>query len=241
LTLQFQLKLQSNRLQFSVAFRGHPWFIKPFRGHPRFDPYISEMPDPETLDPIARFRGVLAEAERVDRTRLPEPTAFALGTVGSDGRPAVRMLLLKGVEDGAFVFYTNLESRKGRELKANPVAAMCFHWQPLEIQVRIEGDIAAVAPSLADAYFASRARGSQLGAWASAQSWPMESVGDLERRLAEFERRFEGSAVPRPPHWSGFALTPHRIEFWKNRLNRLHERHLYERSGGVWSVATLYP
>ena len=199
------------------------------------------MPDTIPADPIARFRDLLAEAERVDRERLPEPTAFALGTVGADGRPAVRMLLLKGVDDGRFVFYTNLESRKGRELAAHPAAAMCFHWQALEIQVRVEGDVAPVVPAVADAYFASRARGSQLGAWASAQSRPIESAGDLERRLAEVERRFEGAPVPRPPHWSGFALAPRRIEFWRNRVSRLHERHVYERSADAWRVSTLYP
>ena len=199
------------------------------------------MADPRAPDPIARFRALLAEAQNVDRTLLPEPTAFALGTVGADGRPAVRMLLLKGVEDDGFVFYTNLESRKGRELRAHPVAAMCFHWQPLEIQVRVDGDVTPVASDVADAYFASRARGSQLGAWASIQSQPMASVGDLERRVAEFERRFEGGPVPRPPHWSGFLLTPHRIEFWKNRVSRLHERHVYERAAGSWRIITLYP
>ena len=199
------------------------------------------MPASASADPITRFSALLAEAQQVDRTRLPEPTAFALAAVGADGRPSVRMLLLKGVEPEGFVFYTNLESRKGQELRAHPAAAMCFHWQPLEIQVRIEGDVTAVAPGVADAYFASRARGSQLGAWASAQSQPMASVADLERRLAEFERRFEGGRVPRPPHWSGFVLTPRRIEFWKNRVNRLHERHLYERSTVGWTITMLYP
>jgi pyridoxamine 5'-phosphate oxidase len=199
------------------------------------------MPSALAPDPIARFRALLKDAQEVDRMLLPEPTAFALGTVGADGRPAVRMLLLKDVEDDGFVFYTNLESRKGRELRAHPAAAMCFHWQPLEIQVRIEGDVTPVAPDVADIYFASRARGSQLGAWASIQSQPMESVGELERRVTEFQRRFEGGPVPRPPHWSGFFLTPHRIEFWKNRVSRLHERHLYERAAGGWSIRALYP
>lgn len=196
---------------------------------------------PPSIDPLRRFEQLLAEARRIDRDRLPEPTAFALGTVGTDGRPSVRMLLLKGVEDNGFVFYTNLESRKGRELAATPKAAMTFHWQPLEVQVRIEGDVAPVDPAVADAYFASRPRGSQLGAWASAQSRPIEHPGDLERRMEEMDRRFSTGPVPRPPHWSGFALTPHRIEFWKGRPNRLHEREVYERTGTEWKETTLYP
>ena len=193
-------------------------------------------------DPIDRFRRLLADAERLDRARLPEPTAFALATVAADGRPSVRMLLLKGVEpDGGFVFYTNYESRKARELLATRWAALCFHWQPLDAQVRVEGDAAPVPPAAADEYFATRARGSQLGAWASLQSRPIEQAGDLERRLADFERRFGDGPVPRPPHWSGFVVTPRRMEFWKSGANRLHQRHLYERRGDSWTMTTLYP
>src|SRR5215211_619544 len=178
-------------------------------------------------EPFLRFQELLEQARAVGAAVLPEPTAFALGTVGADGQPSVRILLLKAVDERGFVFYTNHESRKGTELLAHPRAAMCFHWQPLEQQVRVEGPVAPVAPAEADAYFATRARGSQLGAWASLQSRPIETPGDLERRIEETERRFEGGPVPRPPHWSGFRLTPQRIEFWRNRPSRLHDRRLY--------------
>jgi pyridoxamine 5'-phosphate oxidase len=192
-------------------------------------------------DPIARFQSLLATAQRVDRAMLPEPTAFALATVGADGRPSVRMVLLKDVDEAGFVFYTNYESAKGRQLAANPWAALCFHWAPLELQVRAEGRAVPVSPEEADAYFASRARGSQLGAWASQQSRVIEPAGALESRLAEYERRFADGPIPRPPHWSGFRLVPDRIEFWKGKPNRLHERHLYTRERGGWKRETLYP
>lgn len=193
-------------------------------------------------DPIARFQDLLVAAERVDRALLPEPTAFCLATVGVDGRPSARIVLLKGVDRAGFVFYTNCESRKGRELLATRRAALVFHWQPLESQVRVEGDVSAVSDAEADAYFASRARASQLGAWASEQSRPLADPRDLERRLAEFEARYAGAAVPRPPHWSGFRVAPQSIEFWRNRPGRLHERELYSKTeDGSWRFQRLYP
>jgi pyridoxamine 5'-phosphate oxidase len=192
-------------------------------------------------EPFDRFRSLLADAAALDRVVLPEPTAFALGTVSADGQPAVRMLLLKAVEDVGFVFYTNYESRKGRELLANPKAAMCFHWMPFEMQVRIEGTVEQVSDADADAYYASRPRGSRIGAWASAQSRPIEQEGDLERRVAEITARFGEGDIPRPPHWSGFRLVPHRIEFWKGQPSRLHRREVYRRDEGGWRVEILYP
>jgi pyridoxamine 5'-phosphate oxidase len=191
--------------------------------------------------PIERFKRLLEDARSVDPSILPEPTAFALATVSDDGQPSARILLLKGVDPRGFVFYTNYESRKGRELLAHPKAAMVFHWQPLERQVRVEGTVERVTDAEADAYFASRARGSQIGAWASQQSRPMAGEGDLEARVAEFARRVEGQPVPRPPHWSGFRLVPHRIEFWHNMPSRLHDRDAYTRTAEGWAHAKLYP
>jgi pyridoxamine 5'-phosphate oxidase len=192
-------------------------------------------------EPFLRFQDLLAAARALDAAVLPEPTAFALGTVGADGQPSVRIVLLKAVDERGFVFYTNHESRKGAELLAHPKAAMCFHWQPLERQVRVEGTARPVSSEEADAYFASRARGSQIGAWASVQSQPVAAAGDLEARVAEMEARFAGGSVPRPPHWSGFRLVPHRIEFWRNMPSRLHERDVYHREPDGWRREVLYP
>jgi pyridoxamine 5'-phosphate oxidase len=199
------------------------------------------MSEPAPDDPIARFTAALAEAKATPRDVLPEPTAFALGTVDGDGRPSVRIVLLKGVDERGFVFYTNYESRKGRELLASRRAAMCFHWQQLETQVRVEGRVETVSEEEADAYFASRARGSQIGAWASLQSQPIPDANALDVRVAEAERRFANRAVPRPPNWSGFRVVADRIEFWKGMPSRLHVRHLYTRERQAWRRAVLYP
>jgi pyridoxamine 5'-phosphate oxidase len=193
------------------------------------------------MDPIELFRTLFASAQAIDRTVLPEPTAMTLSTVGRDGQPSARLVLLKSVDERGFVFYTNLHSRKGRELTANPRAALTFHWQPLEVQVRIEGVAEQVADEEADDYFATRARGSQIGAWASDQSETIARAGDLDARVAEAERRFAGREVPRPPHWSGYRVIPERIEFWRGRPNRLHERRLFVRDSGGWTERALYP
>jgi pyridoxamine 5'-phosphate oxidase len=192
-------------------------------------------------NPIARFEAALAEARALDRVRLPDPTAVALATVDALGYPAVRIVLLKGVDERGFVFYTNYESRKGRELLATPHAALCFHWAAIEVQVRVEGQVTTVSDIEADAYFASRSRGSQIGAWASAQSQPLGRYADLEERVVAYQRKFDGHPVPRPPHWSGFRVAPERIEFWKGRESRLHERHVYTRRPDGWAMEMLYP
>lgn len=198
-------------------------------------------PTPDA-NPFARFATVFEQAKAVAREILPEPTAFALGTVDERGQPSVRIVLLKAFDERGFVFYTNFESRKGRELLGQRRAAMCFHWQPLEIQVRVEGVAEQVSDAEADAYFASRARGSQVGAWASIQSRPMNAPTDLDTRVAEMEKRFGTGVVPRPPHWSGFRIVPERIEFWRSMPSRLHVRHVYtRRESGGWDVTQLFP
>jgi len=192
-------------------------------------------------DPIERFRSVYALAEKLDRSIIPEPNAMSLGTIGNRDQPYVRIVLLKAFDERGFVFYTSYDGRKGRQLIAHPRASLCFYWAPLSIQVRIEGRVTKVTEEEADAYFATRERRSQIGAWASRQSEPLETPTALDERVAKYEKEFEGKTVPRPEYWSGFRVWPEKIEFWKGKPNRLHERHLYTRDGEGWLIETLYP
>jgi len=192
-------------------------------------------------DPIERFRSVYALAEKLDRSIIPEPNAMSLATIGGRDQPSARIVLLKAFDERGFVFYTSYDGKKGRQLLAHPRAALCFYWAPLSIQVRIEGRVTKVSDEEADAYFATRERGSQIGAWASRQSEPLETPTALDERVARYEKEFEGKAIPRPGYWSGFRVWPERIEFWKGKPNRLHERHLYTRDGEGWLIETLYP
>ncbi|MGN6122475.1 MAG: pyridoxamine 5'-phosphate oxidase [Sphingomonas oligoaromativorans] len=191
-----------------------------------------------TDDPHALFAAWLEDA----RTSEPnDPNAMAVATVGADGMPSVRMVLLKGHDARGFVFYTNQQSRKAGELTANPKAALLFHWKSRRRQVRIEGPVSLVADAEADAYFASRGRDSQLGAWASDQSRPLADRATFEARFEAEQARFEGRDVPRPPHWGGYRVTPARIEFWSDRAHRLHERRVFTRTADGWSEGLLYP
>jgi pyridoxamine 5'-phosphate oxidase len=194
----------------------------------------------ETTDPLELFGSWYAEASASEPN---DPSAMALATVGPDGTPAVRMVLLKDYDAAGFVFYTNYESRKGNHLLAHPKAALLFHWKSLRRQVRLEGPVSRTTAAEADAYFASRARGSQIGAWASEQSRPLESRFALEKRVAEFGAKHLVGAVPRPPHWSGFRLQPTLIEFWHDGAFRLHDRLEYRRASAAepWTTRTLYP
>ena len=189
-------------------------------------------------DPLALFDQWLAEARTIE---INDPDAMALATADASGRPSVRMVLLKGHGPDGFAFYTNEQSAKGEDLAANPRAALLFHWKSLRRQVRVEGTVECVPDAQADAYFATRTRDSQLGAWVSDQSRPLDSRQTFESRFEEVKRRFEGQDVPRPPHWRGYRVVPERVEFWLDRPHRLHERRLFMRDGDGWSEGLLYP
>ncbi len=189
-------------------------------------------------DPFALFEEWFAEARAAE---VNDPDAMALATADPEGRPSVRMVLLKAHGPDGFVFYTNLGSRKGGELAANPRAALAFHWKSLRRQVRIEGPVEAVPDQEADAYHETRTRDSQISAWASDQSRPLDRRETMEARFAEIARQYEGRPVPRPPHWAGFRVRPRKIEFWTDGAHRLHERRLFTLEDGQWSEGLLYP
>ncbi len=191
-----------------------------------------------TKDPIAEFKGWLAEAEASEPVN---PNAAALATATPEGRPSVRMVLVKAVDEKGFVFYTNLESQKSRELAANPEASLCFYWKTLARQARIDGPVEPVSDDEADAYFESRDRLANIGAWASKQSQPLESRFELEKRAAQYTAKFNVDPVPRPEFWSGFRIVPRTIEFWVERKFRLHDRWVYHRADDGWTLEKLFP
>ena len=189
-------------------------------------------------DPFALFDAWFAEAQASEPN---DPNAMALATADAAGRPSVRMVLLKGHGPDGFVFYTNRDGRKATDLAANRHAALLFHWKSMRRQVRIEGAVTLATEAESDAYFASRSRDSQLGAWASDQSRPLDRRETFEARVADAARQFEGQPVPRPPHWGGYRVTPALIEFWQDRAARLHERRVFTRAGEAWNEGLLYP
>lgn len=194
---------------------------------------------PLVTDPFARFREWMAEAEA---TEPSDPNAMIVATATADGRPSARAILLKGVDERGFVFYTNKESRKADELAANPHVSLLFYWKSLGRQIRIEGPVEHVTDAESDAYFASRPRISRLGAWASQQSRPLDERTTLERRLADYETKYPGDDIPRPAYWSGYRVLPERFEFWQNMPFRLHDRTIYRPDAdGGWTIGKLFP
>lgn len=189
-------------------------------------------------NPIKRFVELFEQMQKMD---VPEPAAVTLATATSDGKPSVRVVLLKSSDESGFVFYTNLDSRKAKELRANPFAALCFYWEPIHYQVRVEGPVKLVSEDEADSYFATRPRGSQIGAWASKQSAVLPKKRTLMFRFLKYQEQFLGKEVPRPSFWSGFRLIPQRIEFWQRQENRLHVRQLYNKENDSWVISSLYP
>src|ERR1700722_14385178 len=216
----------------------------PIPASPDEETFLRQVAEAEPLapisdrDPIALFSQWLAAALKAEPN---DANAMTLATVDDEGLPDARMVLLKGVDEAGYTFFTNFESAKVRELLAHPKAALVFHWKSLRRQVRVRGAVAPVTAAEADAYFASRARSSQIGAWASEQSRELPDRLALERRIAEMGLKFGLGPVPRPPHWSGFRLTPRSLEFWRDRPFRLHERLAFERADGGWTVRRLYP
>lgn len=209
------------------------------------DATLDDTPDVFTSqDPLVLFEEWL---EAAGKSEPNDPNAMALATVDEEGLPDVRMVLLKGADRGGFVFYTNLESAKGRELLTSSKAAACFHWKSMRRQIRVRGPIAQVSDQEADAYFQSRARDSRIGAWASQQSRPLKGRFELEKEVARYAAKYAIGEVPRPPHWSGFRIMPQQIEFWRDRPFRLHDRLVFQRQGDVtgngwdWTTERLYP
>lgn len=213
--------------------------IPPSPGEGDYADHADREPLPEGKDPIVLFAAWFEDAKAKEPN---DPNGMALATADASGLPDVRMVLLKDVDERGFVFYSNLESAKGQELAANPQAALLFHWKSLRRQVRVRGQVERVTDAEADAYFATRARPSQIGAWASDQSRPMPDRFALEKKVAEYGLKFGLSAPPRPPHWSGWRIVPSHIEFWRDRPFRLHERLVFERGAdGAWGTTRLFP
>ncbi len=199
---------------------------------------VSMSDDPLYQQAIERFGAVIAEAKQLP---IQDPTAMALATVGPDGQPSVRIVLMRGFDERGPNFFTNVGSRKGQELAANAKAAVCFHWEPLLRQVRIEGAVEMLSDEEADAYWMSRPRASRIGAWASDQSQSLDDRSTLEQRVSEFDAKFPGDDIPRPDFWRGYRIVPQRIEFWHGQPARLHDRDVYEQTPEGWEHRLLYP